>query len=76
MLFTSDILVNIINILRALFSYESAFLPKSFCQSQNVTKEKLREAILYNKHVRKMMMKLAHNRNGIKMAYEHYITSF
>jgi len=30
--------VNFINILRrAHFSYESAFLPKSFCQSQNET---------------------------------------
>jgi hypothetical protein len=37
----------------------SAFLPKSFHQSQNVTREKLRKALLYkNKHVRKMLMKL------------------
>ncbi len=29
-------LVNFINILRAHFFYESAFLPQSFCQSQNL----------------------------------------
>jgi hypothetical protein len=30
---------NFINILRMRFSYESAFFPKSFCQSQNVTRK-------------------------------------
>jgi len=51
-------LVNFINILRAHFVYKSAFLPKSFCQSQNVTREKLRQALLYEKCARKMLMKL------------------
>jgi len=40
---------NFINILHEHFLYESAFLPKSFRQSQNVTREKLRKALLYKK---------------------------
>jgi len=50
--------VNFINILRAHFRIKVLFLPKSFCQSQNVTREKLREALLYEKRARKMLMKL------------------
>jgi len=50
--------VNFINILRTHISQERAFLPKSFCQSQNVNREKLREALSYKKRVRKMLMKL------------------
>jgi len=34
------------------------FSPKSFCQSQNVTREKLHKALLYEKRVRKMLIKL------------------
>jgi len=50
-------LVNFINILHAHFSYESAFFsPKFFRQSQNVTREKQREALLYEKFSRKMLM--------------------
>jgi len=50
--------VNFINILLVHFLYKSAFLPKSFCQSQNVTSEKLQEALSYEKRARKMLMKL------------------
>jgi hypothetical protein len=52
------LMVNFINILCAHFSYKSAFLQKSFCQSQNVTREKLRKALSNEKCVRKMMLKL------------------
>jgi hypothetical protein len=54
-------MVNFINILRAGFLYESAFLPKSFCQSQNLTREKLCKALLYEKCARKMLMKFIPN---------------
>jgi len=37
--------------------YKSAFLPKSFRQSQIVTREKLLKALLYEKCARKMLMK-------------------
>ncbi len=50
--------VNFINILRAHFLYESAFLPKSFCQSHHVTREKLPKALSYEKLVHEMLMKL------------------
>jgi len=50
--------VNFINILREHFSYENAFLPKLFCQSHNVTREKLRKALSYEKQALKMLMKL------------------
>jgi len=41
--------VDIINILLAHFSYKSAFLPKSFRQSQKVTREKLPKILSYKK---------------------------
>jgi hypothetical protein len=34
------------------------FSPKSFCHSQNITREKLREALSYEKCALKMLMKL------------------
>jgi len=46
---------NFINILQA--SFAPIFFPKKF-QSQNVTREKLLEALLCKKNVRKMLMKL------------------
>jgi len=49
--------INFINILHSPFSYESAFLPKSFYQSQNVTREKMLQALSYKKPERKMLKK-------------------
>jgi hypothetical protein len=59
--------VNFINILCAHFSYESAFFPKFFRQSQNVTREKLRKALLYEKRARKMLMKFTPGVNLINL---------
>jgi len=50
--------VNFINILRARFLCESAFLPKYFCQSQNLTREKLLNLPLHKQCARKTLMKL------------------
>jgi len=55
---TESPMVNFINIFRGCFSYKSAFLPKSFRQSQKVTREKLRKALLYEKFASTMLMKL------------------
>ncbi len=54
-------MVNFINILLVRFSYKRAFLPKSFHQSQNVIRKKLRQALSYKKRVHKMLMKLTPN---------------
>jgi hypothetical protein len=50
--------VNFINIFCTRFSNKSAFLPKSFCQSQNITREKLHKAFTHKKRSSKMLMKL------------------
>jgi len=49
---------NFINILFARFSYKNALFPKPFRQSQNVFREKLCKALLYEKRQHKMLMKL------------------
>jgi len=41
-----------------VFHTKVFFLPKSFCQSQNLTREKQCEALSYEKRVHKMLMKL------------------
>ncbi len=51
-------MVNFINILRTRFFAFFAFLPKSFCRSQNITREKLGKALSYKKCASKMLMKL------------------
>jgi hypothetical protein len=50
--------VNFINILRAHFCTKELFLPKSFCQSQNVTREKLLNSLSYKKCTHNTLMKL------------------
>ncbi len=51
--------VNFINILSPhFFVRKCSFLPKSFHQSQNLTRENLRKALSYEKLVHKMLMKL------------------
>jgi len=49
---------NFINILLSRFSYESAFLPKSFCQSQNITRKSWAIIFRTKKRARKILMKL------------------
>jgi len=47
--------VNFINILQAHFQTK---VLSYFCQSQNITREKLRKALLNKQHPRKMLVKL------------------
>jgi hypothetical protein len=42
----------------SVLSKKVLFLPKSFRQNQNVTREKQHKALLYEKRVHKMLMKL------------------
>jgi len=57
--FDLTLVFNFINILRAQFLYNSAFLTKYFCPSQNVTRKKLCESLLYKKGAhRTLLMKL------------------
>jgi len=42
----------------SVFRTKVLFLPKSFCHSQNVTREKLLNLLLYEKCVHKILMKL------------------
>jgi len=54
------------------FLYQGAFLLKSFYQSQNVTREKLHKALLYEKSTRKMLMKLT----PAGYLDQHFMSSF
>jgi len=49
-----------------VFHTKVLFLPKSFCQSQNVAREKLRQALSYKKGERKILMKLTPDVDSIK----------
>jgi len=68
--------VNIINI-RPQFFQQYPFTKKS--QSQTVNKEKLRNSLLYEKHVHKMLMKLTHcslNLHAYKLVFIHLCLQF
>jgi len=67
--------VNFINILCSHFSYKSAFLPKFFRQSQNVTSKKLSKALFYEKCAPKMLMKSSHGVNFINIIWAAFSES-